>query len=316
MRIREILNSLNIFSECKKYKIPLWQCPQFLFLIFGCIIILSILFTYFVGTKYIQDPITLTIFIFLLTIILFVLAFSIINSFENLLSVSRIKSEFIEIVSHSLRTPLTNLNWTIDFFIAKNLGKIEKDQIEQLQFLKENLKRIDDLISRLLIVSRVEDHTLFQSKEEISIEEILTETIEKFKNEIEKLKLDLEIKIQKDLPKIFVAPFYFKIVLENLLDNAIRYNREKGKIEIELEKRGKNIYFEIKDTGVGIPKKDQKYIFQKFFRSENIAKFKTSGTGLSLFITKKIIENFGGKIGFESLETKWSKFWFLIPIKK
>jgi len=308
--------SFKIFSECKKYKIPLWQCPQFLFLILGLVIIFSIIFTYLIGAKYIQDLATLTLLICFLTIVLFILAFSIVNSFENLLSVSRLKSEFIEIVSHSLRTPLTNLNWTIDFFLTKNPNKIEKEQIEQLRFLKESSKRMEDLISKLLIVSRLEDPTFFQSKEEISIEEILNDIIQKAKDKIEKLKLNLELKIQKDLPKIFANPFYLKIVLESLLDNAICYNKESGKIEIELEKKGKNIYFEIKDTGVGIPKEDQKYIFQKFFRSENIAKFQIPGTGLSLFITKKIIENLGGKIGFESIENKGSRFWFLIPTKK
>jgi len=316
MRIREILNSLNIFSECKKYKVPLWQCPQFLFLILGLLIIFSILFSYFVGAKYIQDPTTLTLFIFFITIILFILAFSIVHSFENLISVSRLKSEFIEIISHSLRTPLTNLNWTIDFFFAKNLGKIEKGAIEQLQFLKENSKRMEELISKMIIISRLEEPAFSQSNEEISLEEILNGTIQKMKDQIEKSKLKINLKVQKDLPKIFANPFYFKIVLESLLDNAIRYNKENGKIEIELVKKGKNIYFEIRDTGVGIPKEDQKYIFQKFFRSENIAKFQTQGTGLSLFITKRIIENFGGKIGFESIENKGSKFWFLIPIKK
>jgi two-component system phosphate regulon sensor histidine kinase PhoR len=309
------MSKLNIFSECKRYRIPLWQCPQFIFLILGLVIIFSIVFTYFVGARYIQDPGVLAIFICLLTAVLFILAFSIVNSFENLLSVSRLKSEFIEIISHSLRTPLTNLNWTIDFFLAKNLGKIEKEQIEQLQFLKENSKRMEELISKMIIVSRLEG-AFSQSNEEVSLEEILNETIQKMKDQIEKSKLNLELKIQKNLPKIFVNPFYFKIVLESLLDNAIRYNKENGKIEIELEKRGKNIYFEIRDSGIGIPKKDQKYIFQKFFRSENIAKFQTPGTGLSLFITKRIIENFGGKIGFESVENKGSKFWFLIPIKK
>ena len=82
-----------------------------------------------------------------------------------------------------------------------------------------------------------------------------------------------------------------------------------------MKKKGKNLYFEIKDNGVGIPKGDQKYIFQKFFRSENILRYQTQGSGLGLYISKAIVERSGGKIGFKSEENKGSTFWFTLPIK-
>ena len=91
--------------------------------------------------------------------------------------------------------------------------------------------------------------------------------------------------------------------------------KEKGKVEIKLEKVDKYCRFEIKDTGVGIPKKDQKYIFQKFFRSENVMRYQTQGSGLGLYIAKSIVERSGGKIGFESQENKGSTFWFTLLIK-
>ena len=86
-------------------------------------------------------------------------------------------------------------------------------------------------------------------------------------------------------------------------------------IRIRLSKKDNDIHFSIKDNGVGIPKKDQKYIFQKFFRSENIVRYQTQGSGLGLYISKAIINRAKGKIGFESEEGKGSTFWFTLPIK-
>ncbi len=98
------------------------------------------------------------------------------------------------------------------------------------------------------------------------------------------------------------------------MDNISNGAEDKRKVEILLEKRRQKIYFEIKDNGVGIPKTDQKYIFQKFFRSENILKYQTQGSGLGLFIAKSIIEESGGKMSFKSEENKGSTFWFTLPI--
>ena len=314
MAIKEILSQLNVLAQCRRYGIPLWQCPQFLFLIMGIIIIGSTLTAYAIGNRYIEDPELVALITLLIAAILFIIAAIITRSFERLAEASRMKSEFISIVSHQLRSPLSNLRWAIELLMSGRLGKIEEKQTEYFRILKENSGRMEELVSDLLVVSRIETATLPLKKKEISLEELINKLISEFQPFARASNVEIEFKSQENLPKILADPSQLYLVVENLLDNAIRYIKDKGKVKILLEKRGPNLYFEIEDNGVGIPREDQKYIFQKFFRSENILRYQTQGSGLGLYISKAIIERSGGKIGFKSEENKGSTFWFTLPI--
>jgi len=173
-----------------------------------------------------------------------------------------------------------------------------------------------ELVQDLLIVSRIETKTLPFKRGEFSLSELILELISEFMPLATASNIKIGFNPQKNLPKAWADSFQVRLVIENLLDNAVRYIKDKGVVDMNLEQRGKMLYFEIKDNGVGIPKGDQKYIFQKFFRSENIMKYQTQGSGLGLYIAKSIIEKLGGKIGFESREGTGSTFWFTLPIKQ
>jgi len=187
--------------------------------------------------------------------------------------------------------------------------------LEYFKILKENSNRMKELVSDLLTVSRIETAELPTKKEECHLEDIIKDFIKEFQPFATASNVEIAFKPQLNLPKVLVDASQIKLVIENLLDNAIRYIKEPGKVEIRLERQNEQLYFEIKDTGVGIPKDDQKYIFQKFFRSENIMRHQTQGTGLGLYIARAIIEKLGGKIGFKSQEGKGSTFYFTLPIK-
>ncbi|MDD5145475.1 MAG: HAMP domain-containing sensor histidine kinase [Candidatus Pacebacteria bacterium] len=311
----KFIESANIYSQCKKYGLPLWQCPQFLFLIMGAVIVTAILTTYIVGTHYVNNPPLITLIILILVVILFVISFVIIKSFERLAEANRMKSEFVNIVSHQLRSPLTNLNWTIELLMSGEVGKIGEKQVDYFRILKENSGRMADLISDLLIASKIETATLPAKKEEVSLRKILDELIKEFALFAKASNVEMKFDFQENLPLILADSFQIKLAIENLLDNAIRYVKTNGEVSIKLEKQGKNIYLEIKDNGVGIPKDDQKYIFQRFFRSENALRHQTQGTGLGLYITKAIIEKSGGKISFKSIENKGTTFSLIFPAK-
>jgi signal transduction histidine kinase len=310
-----IFEQLNIPKQCKKYGLSLWQCPSFLFLIMGIIIALVSVLSYLIGTRYVTEPRIVALIVLIISAILLILATIITNSFEKLAEANRMKSEFISIVSHQLRAPLSNLAWAIELLMSGRLGKIEEQQVEYFKILKENSDRMKDLVKDLLIVSRIESARLFLKREEFSLEELVREIIKEFEPFAKASNCEIEFFVEENLPKIYGDRYQIRQVIENLLDNAIRYTKGKGKVKVRIKKEKKFVRFEIEDNGVGIPKEDQKFIFQKFFRASNVLKYKTQGTGLGLYISKAIIERSGGKIGFKSQEGVGSTFWFKLPIK-
>lgn len=313
MNLKKIFDQFNIPAECKKYGLPLWQCPHFLFLVMGIIIIVSTLVFYAIGSRYIEDPQVVALVVLLVTTILFTIVVIITRSFERLAEANRMKSEFISVVSHQLRSPLSNLRWAIELLISGRVNGVSEKQLEYFKILKENSTRMRELISDLLTVSRIETEKLPLKKKEISLEDLIRKIIEELEVFTKASNVEVEFRVKENLPKVFTDPSQIRLVIESLLDNAIRYIKEKGRVEIKLEKINKHCRFEIKDTGVGIPKEDQKYIFQKFFRSENVMKYQTQGSGLGLYIAKSVIEKSGGKIGFKSQEGVGSTFWFTLP---
>ena len=313
--IKEFFEQLNVVALCKKHNISLWQCPQFLFLIMGIVIIASALNTYLFGNRYIQDPLVVSLVTLILTSILFSVAVIITQSFERLSEANKMKSEFIAIATHQLRSPLSNLRWSIELLFSGKLGKIEKKQLEYFGILKENINRMQESISDLLAVSRIEAAKIPVKKKIFSLKKLIEDLILEYQPFAKASNVEIVLNTEKNLPKICSDPLQLELVVDNLLENAIRYIEDKGKVEINLSKKGKNIYFSIKDDGVGIPKEEHKYVFQKFFRSKKITKHQTHGSGLGLYISKATLKRLKGKIGFKSREGQGSTFWFILPIK-
>ena len=317
MTFKGILNQLNIKAACKRYGLSLSQCPQFLFLIMGIVIIATSLITYALGTRYIADPDTVLLIILVLSVILFVLSFSITRSLEGLAEANRLKSEFISVVSHQLRSPLSNLKWSLEILVSGRFGKLEGKPAEYLKILTDNTSRMGELVSDLLMVSRIEQGRLPLRKSEFSMEDLAKKAISEFQPIASASNIEIILEaVEKPLPQAIGDPSQIRQVAENFIDNAVRYTKGSGKVMVKIEKKNKSILLSVKDEGVGIPKKDQKHIFQKFFRSSNVLKYQTQGSGLGLYIAKSIVERSKGKIGFKSEQDKGSTFWFTIPIKK
>ena len=316
MWLKDIIDDFNILKRCREYSLPLWQCPKFLFLTMGVVIIVGLsIVNLALVNNYIESPEVVALTALILTAISLVIAFVTTQVLENLASVSRMKSEFISIVSHQLRSPLSNLKWAIELLMSGRLGKVEEKQTEYFHILKENSARMHELISDLLVISRMETAGFFSKKTPFSLTELTKEIIERFSVFAKSSNISIVLDSRERTSDVIANSNHIQLVVENFLDNAIRYVKQSGDIKIKIEDRNGKIYFEIKDNGVGIPNDDQKYIFQKFFRAKNVMKYQTQGSGLGLYIAKNIIEKSNGKIGFKSKENEGSTFWFTLPRK-
>ncbi len=313
--LKKLGDQLNLLAQCKKYRLPLWQCPQFLFVLMGAIIICSSLSAYGVANRHVDDPMLVALITIALTSILFVLAIVITNSMEKLAEASRMKSEFISIATHQLRSPLSNLRWIVELLMSGKIGKVDKKQTEYFRILKENIYRMNELISDLLTVSRIEASKLPMKKRDISLKNLVDGLIAEYRSFAKASNVEILFDCQENLPKINSDPFQVKLVIDNMVDNAVRYIQDRGKVKIKLFKKGRSLHFSVEDNGVGIPEEDRSYIFKKFYRSGNVLKYQTQGSGLGLYLSKAIIKRLKGKIGFNSKENVGSTFWFSLPIK-
>jgi PAS domain S-box-containing protein len=229
--------------------------------------------------------------------------------------IERAKSEFVSLAAHQLRTPLSAIKWALKMILEGELGEVTKEQREFLEKTYQSNERMIELINDLLNVAKIEEGGYIYKKVLVDLGEICQSILNSYQQEIEKKNLKVEFQRPKKLPKLMADIEKISLAIQNLLENAIRYNHPGGEIKIELKPREGEVEFIIKDTGIGIPKEEQKKIFTKFFRASNARKMESGGSGLGLFITKNIIEAHGGKIWFESEEGKGTTFYFTLPIK-
>lgn len=316
---KKVIRQLNIIGQCRSYGIPLWQCPQFLFVLMGLIILGASLTSFLIGSRFITDPYVVALVDIGITTILLIISFIITRSFEKLAEASRMKSEFIGIISHQLRSPITNIKWVTNFLTSEDIAIGPEKKEEYFKSLEDNIARMVELVDSLLVTARIEQGSFPVRKKLSSLEDLVKELIERSKVSAEASAIKVEFYPEKDLPPAFFDPALIKLAVESLIDNAIRYTKKDGRIKIWVTRERRYLQLKISDTGVGIPKQDQKHIFQKFFRSENELKEKTKGSGLGLYIASSIIKESGGRIWFESEDDPkgppGTTFYFTIPIK-
>ncbi len=231
--------------------------------------------------------------------------------------IERMKTEFVSLAAHQLRTPLSAIKWTLKMLLDGDLGEITKEQKDFITKTYKSNERMISLINDLLDITRIEEGRYVYKPTLAELEPIVRFTVDSYKEEAERRKLKLGFKKpEKKLPRVMLDVEKIKLVIQNFLDNAIKYTSAGGKIMASLKCVKKEVEFSIKDSGVGIPKDQQKRVFAKFFRGANVVRMDTEGTGLGLFISKNIVEAHGGRIWFESEENKGSTFYFALPIKE
>lgn len=233
-------------------------------------------------------------------------------------NIDKIKTEFVSIASHQLRTPLTGIKWFLELLLNQKIGSLNDKQVDFLNQVALSNERMISLVGDLLSVSRIEaGGQKFQIvKRNINVASIIKGIIADNAILIKEKKVKISSCADK-MPKIMALADHDHIrqVFQNLITNAIKYSNNNGLVEIGCSQKNKEIVFYIKDQGVGIPLNQHKRVFDKFFRADNVITKETSGTGLGLYIAKAIIEGHNGRIWFESQEDHGTTFYFSLPKK-
>lgn len=310
------LRQFNIISECQSARLGPWQCPPFLVLMMGFITVASMIATYFVAANYTQEPQVAALIVIFVTAIFLVVGNFIIVGFNNIAQANRMKSEFISIVSHQLRSPLSVFKWTIEAMNRPQPPGSEKkiEEESSLKNLQSSTEKMIRLVNSLLAVSRIDARTFVMKRERLSLPELVRNAVEDFRTYAAASNVTLEYHNETEIPEFNGDRDHISMAIQNLIDNAIRYSRGGGKVSVSVRKKGGAVEFSVSDSGQGIPTEQQKFIFQKFFRAANSSRFQTEGTGIGLYIAKSVVETLGGKIGFHSEENRGSTFWFTLPL--
>lgn len=234
---------------------------------------------------------------------------------RHLKELDRAKDEFISMASHQLRTPLTTIKGYLSMMLEGDAGRLTKPQAEFVNYAFGSSERMVNLISDLLNVSRLSaGRFLIQTKP--------TDMVGMIADEVRQLQTHANAKRIKlifepppePLPPAEIDDNKTRQVVMNFIDNAIYYT-QTGEVRVVLEQSGDKVRLEVRDTGIGVPEKAKRKLFSKFFRADNAQIIRPDGTGLGLYLAKRVVEDQGGTIIFSSVEGKGSTFGFELPFK-
>jgi signal transduction histidine kinase len=232
------------------------------------------------------------------------------------------KSEFVTLASHQLRTPISAVKWFSEFLLDDD--KLTKEQREHVSQIHESNERMAALVTELLTISSLELGSLPIRAEPAKLATIAHAALEEERAMLTRHKeLTIREHYDKDLPDVALDPSLFKLILQHLISNSLKYTPKGGSVSLEITQTTKkvvpgskgSIAIVLNDSGYGIPKNAQHRVFTKFFRADNAKDKDTDGTGLGLYLIKEVLGHVGGEISFTSTEGTGTTFVVLLPIE-
>ncbi|HQV62478.1 MAG TPA: GAF domain-containing protein [Anaerolineales bacterium] len=245
---------------------------------------------------------------------------SIFRDITHEVEVDRLKSEFVATVSHELRTPMTAIKGYVDILTMGAAGALNENQMHFLDVVRNNIDRLNTLVSDLLDISRIEAGRVTLNPQSVDLYEIAEDVIEEVlhRSQTEEKPMALSLDASKKLPSVIGDSERIRQIMGSLVDNAYNYTPENGTITVNIHQENGEIQVDVQDNGVGIASEDQPRIFERFFRGEHPLVLATPGTGLGLPIVRQLVEMHNGRIWMSStgVPGEGSTFSFTLPIYK
>ncbi len=228
--------------------------------------------------------------------------------------IDRMKSEFISLASHQLRTPLSAIKTYSHMLADGYMGDVTAPQKKSLRTIISATNRMNELISTLLNITRIESGTIAITPKILQLDKAAEEVIKDLSLAASEKSIRLTLKkIGQTSTRVKTDNLIVKEVISNLISNAIKYTSDEGTVRVEVRGRARDVIVGVHDNGWGIPASAHDQVFSKFFRATNIVKRETTGTGLGLYLVKGLLDRLGGTIWFESVEGKGTTFYFTLP---
>jgi signal transduction histidine kinase/DNA-binding response OmpR family regulator len=233
--------------------------------------------------------------------------------YERTKELDRLKSEFVAVVSHEVRTPITSIKGSLELLSDERFHKLPAPQRELLSICQANTERLISLINDILDFSKLESSKLSLNIEPIDVDKVLAEAVENIRSLAAQKEVTIDLTVDASAGQIEADPMRVGQVATNLLGNAIKFSPEKSRIEVFASGDPEKITVSVKDYGRGIAQRDLNRLFQRFAQLDSSTTRKAGGTGLGLVISKGIVEQHGGSIWVESALNEGSTFSFALP---
>ena len=238
------------------------------------------------------------------------------SSNKKLVEMDATKDEFVSMASHQLRTPLTSVKGYISMVLEGDAGDISEPQRQLLTEAFNSSERMVHLIGDFLNVSRLQTGKFVVDRHETDLVKVTEQEVDGIRQIATSHGIELQLLKAPRLPVLYLDEGKMRQVIMNFIDNAVYYSPENSRITVKLSVEDGEVVLRVKDQGMGVPLEEQSHLFTRFFRADNARKQRPDGTGIGLYLAKKIIDGHNGKVVFESELGKGSTFGFRLPIKK
>lgn len=298
-------------QESRDYGVPIWRLPDFLIILMAVFNIAGMIATYYlISTFFVDDPRVAVLFVAVEAVVVLVIGNIIAESSRKIIVNYKLKEEFIDLISHQIRTPITNVKWNLELLNKEKLGLKQERYVKRLT---ESVEKITSLVSDFVYLSRLEQSKKELMLRKIDINKVVEEILKDFKifADSKNVKLKFDNKCKKCFAKTDQKKI--KIVLSNIVENALKYSYDESEVRVSVYKKKSNLIVKISDQGCGIDEQSKPFIFDKFYRAIDAKKLSTDGTGVGLYISKILLKEMDGDVWFESEVDKGSIFYMKIP---